>query len=144
MAAYAGVHARRPRPALRLHVALRRLRLDRELAAGADPGESELLALRAAQLVGPRIRGQLARGLRRAIVSGSQRRGAGVPVCRAAVLEARPALLALVDDLVEVHDPAPRGVALALALLTDGGGPLYRPWSPGELQAAAEQARHAL
>ncbi|MDA0164466.1 hypothetical protein OM076_29620 [Solirubrobacter ginsenosidimutans] len=144
MAAFAGVDARRPRPALRLRVALRRMRLDRELAAGANPGNSELLALRAAQLVEPRIRRQLARGLRRAVASGSQRRGAGVPVCRAAVLEAGPALLALADDLVEIRDPEPRGVALALQLLTDGGGPLYRPWTPLELHAATERARYAL
>ena len=65
-------------------------------------------------------------------------------MCRAAVLEARPALLALADDLSEIHDPSPRGVALALILLTDGGGPLYRPWTSGELDATAEEARHAL
>jgi hypothetical protein len=37
-----------------------------------------------------------------------------------------------------------RGVALAIALLTDGGGPLYRPWAPGELHDPAEAARRAL
>jgi hypothetical protein len=144
MAAFAPTAARRMHPALRLHVAVLGARLDRELAAGASPLDNDVLALRASQLVDARMRVRLARGLRRAIASGSQRRGAGVPVCRAAVLEARPALLALADDLVEVRDPAPRGVALALLLLTDGGGPLYRPWTPGELHEAAEAARHAL
>jgi hypothetical protein len=129
---------------LRLRVAVGRTRLDRQLAAGASPWHDEALALRAAQLTSCRMRERVARGLRRAVASVSQRRGAGVPVCRAAVLEAQPALLALVDDLREIHDPAPRGVALALALLTDGGGPLYRPWAAGELHAAAEAARHAL
>ena len=54
------------------------------------------------------------------------------------------ALIALADDLVELDDPAPRGVALTVRLLTDGGGPLYRPWTADELHAAAEEARHAL
>jgi hypothetical protein len=67
-----------------------------------------------------------------------------VPVNRAAVLEARPALLALADDLVEIPHPAPRGVAMATRLLRDGEGPLYRPWRPEELRGAAERARHAL
>ena len=62
----------------------------------------------------------------------------------AAVLEAQPTLLALADDLEEVRGPHPRGVALALALLREGGGPLYRPCDPGEFRLAAEEARHAL
>jgi hypothetical protein len=129
---------------LRLRVAVTRARLDRQIAAGLSPWHDEALALRATQLTAPRMRERVAAGLRRAVASGSARRGAGVPVSRAAVLEAQPALLALVDDLREIADPAPRGVALAQALLTDGGGPLYRPWTPGELHDAAEAARRAL
>jgi hypothetical protein len=67
-----------------------------------------------------------------------------VPVNRAAVLEARPALLALADDLVEIVHPRPCGVARAIELLRDGAGPLYRPWAPEELHSAAERARRAL
>jgi hypothetical protein len=144
VAVFAGSDVRAPHPVLRLHVALLRSRLDSALAAGADPCDSHVLALRAGQLVDARLRRRLARSLRRAIESGWERRGTGVPVSRAAVVEARPALLALADDLVELRAPAPRGVALALQLLTDGTGPLYRPWTPGELRHAAEAARHAL
>ena len=60
------------------------------------------------------------------------------------VVSAAPALLALADDLEEVREPTPRGVALTLSLLRDGGGPLYRPAELGELSEAAEEARHAL
>jgi MoxR-like ATPase len=123
---------------LRLRVACHLPRLDAELAAGISPWRSDEHALRAAQLVARRRR--YARDLKRA----AECRGAGVPVCRAAVLDARPALLALADDLMEVPDPSPRGVALALRLLVDGGGPLYRPWRASDLYAAAEEARHAL
>jgi hypothetical protein len=123
----------------RLRMATHLPRLDAELAAGVSPWRSDEHALRAAQLVAHRRR--YAAGLRRAAAC---RRDAGIPVSRAAVLDARPALLALADDLVEVPDPSPRGIALALRLLVDGGGPLYRPWRPGELSEAAELARHAL
>jgi hypothetical protein len=50
----------------------------------------------------------------------------------------------LADDPVEIPRPAPRGVAMAMRLLTDGAGPLYRPWRPEELRGAAERARCAL
>ena len=50
-----------------------------------------------------------------------------MPVCRAAVLAAQPALLALADDLVEVRDPSPRGVALALRLLVRRRRPAVSP-----------------
>jgi hypothetical protein len=92
-------------------------------------------------------RHQLAQAIRRAIASAEEPHSplsARVPVDRAAVLEARPALLALADDLEDIADPDPRGVALAVRLLRDGAGPLYRPWSPEDLRRAAEGARAAL
>ncbi|WP_028059647.1 hypothetical protein [Candidatus Solirubrobacter pratensis] len=144
-------HAFEPVPRLgllRLRVALIAPRLDSALAAGIDPVASSELALRAGQLVSPRRRAGFARSLVRAVQSAQTprlpMRGASVPVNRAAVREARPALLALADDLVEVLHPCPRGVALAVELLRDGAGPLYRPHAPAELHTAAERARHAL
>jgi hypothetical protein len=136
---------------LRVRVALKGPQLDAQLAAGVDPVTSAELALRAGQLRSPRRRARFARSLRRAIASAEARtyaripgRSSAVPVSRAAVLEARPELEALADDLVEIAHPRPRGVALTLQLLRDGGGPLYRPWAPANLRDAAEQARHAL
>jgi len=135
----------------RLRLTLRQVRLDDELAAGAEPVASRELALRAGQLTSPRRRARFARSLRRAIAAAElpphrrlPGRGASVPVNRAAVLEARPELEALADDLVEISHPNPRGVALALRLLRDGAGPLYRPWSSDELREAAKGARAAL
>jgi hypothetical protein len=135
----------------RVLLTLRQVRLDDKLAAGADPVATRELALRAGQLTSPRRRARFARSLRRAIeaaeLSPAARlpgRGAAVPVNRAAVLEARPELEALADDLVEISHPNPRGVALAVQLLRDGAGPLYRPWSPADLREAAEGARSAL
>ena len=131
---------------LRLRVACHLPRLDAELAAGVSPWRSDEHALRAAQLVARRRHARLARGLRRAATTAADRgpTDAGIPVCRSAVVAARPTLLALADDLLEVRDPSPRGIALVQQLLVDGDGPLYRPWAPDDLHAAAEEARHAL
>jgi hypothetical protein len=134
-----------------MRVAWKRPRLDAELAAGTDPLSTPELALRSEQLADPLHRARVARSLRRAIESAEPAphrrlgvRGSTIPVSRAAVLEARPTLLALAHDLTELQDPDPMGVALALRLLSDGSGPLYRPWTPPELADAANQARAAL
>src|SRR4051794_4532588 len=122
----------------RLRIAAHAQRLDRELAAGESPAFSDELAARAEHLLARRA--DVARGLRRAAAGGSQ----SFPVCSAAWLDAKPALLALADDLVDFTDPAPQGVAMATQLLADPGGPLYRQSKPSELLAAAEAARTAL
>jgi hypothetical protein len=122
----------------RLRIAAHAQRLDHELAAGASPAFSDELAVRAEHLLARRA--DAARGLRRAAAGG----GRSFPVCSAAWLDAKPALLALADDLVDFADPAPQGVAMATQLLSDPGGLLYRPGNPGELLAAAEAARNAL
>ena len=49
-----------PRLVVRLRARARRLKLDRALAAGADPSASPLLAARAAQLVDPTTRQRIA------------------------------------------------------------------------------------
>ena len=121
-----------------LRLALHQQRLDDELAAGASPAFDDALALRAQQLL--RRRGDIAHGLRKA-AEGSNR---AFPVCSAAWLDAKPALLALADALDDFTDPDPRGLVLASKLLADPSGPLYDPGAPGELRAAAEAARHAL
>ena len=57
----------RSRLPLRLRVMIHKVDLDRELASGADPSSSDLLALRGAQLTGARSRRRLADGLERLI-----------------------------------------------------------------------------
>src|SRR3954454_15480083 len=122
----------------RLRIGAHAQRLDDQLAARASPRVSDERAGRAQELVARRL--DVARGLRRAAAGG----GRSFPVSSAAWLDAKPALLALADDLVDFADPAPQGVAMATQLLADPGGPLYRPGNAGELRAAAEAARHAL
>jgi hypothetical protein len=122
----------------RLRIAAHAQRLDDELVAGASLAFSDELRTRAQQLLARRA--DISRGLRRAAAGG----GRDFPVSRAAWLDAKPALLALADGLTDFTDPAPRGVAMAMQLLSDPQGPLYRPDEEGELRAAAEAARRAL
>jgi len=115
--------------AWRVRVHLHRGRLDRQLADGLAPEAFQDRALRATQLAGMRTRRQVARSLRR-LVEHAERPAGGllgpaVPVCRRSVLAWREGLLGLAERLEEPVPLDPRGVARALVLLTDGGGPFY-------------------
>jgi hypothetical protein len=112
-----------------MRVHLHRGRLDRQLADGLAPEAFHDRALRATQLAGMRTRRQVARSLRR-LVEHAERPaggllGSAVPVCRRSVLAWREGLLGLAERLEQPVPLDPRGVARALVLLTDGGGPFY-------------------
>jgi hypothetical protein len=76
-----------------------------------------------------RTRRQVARSLRRLVehaeAPAGARLGSAVPVCRRSVLGWREALLGLAERLEQPVSLDPRGVARAVVLLTDGGGPFY-------------------
>ena len=112
---------------LRLRVALRRDRLDHELADGRSPASFDDRELRAAQLAGMHERRRTARALRALVERADhpQLLTSAVPVSSRAVIPSREGLLGLAERL-EGPDPVnPCGVARALVLLTDGNGPLY-------------------
>jgi hypothetical protein len=115
--------------ARRLRVHLHRGRLDRQLADGLAPEAFHDRALRATQLAGMPTRCQVARSLRRLVEHAETPAGAllgsAVPVCRRSVLAWREALLGLAERLEQPVQLDPCGVARALVLLTDGGGPFY-------------------
>ena len=125
-----------PQPAgrrLRLSVALHRHRLDHELARGVDPDLSPQLELRAAQLVEARTRRKIARSLRGAVHEAESPRvafGSAVPVRRDTTAAVRSAMLGLAERLDGPLPVRAEGVARALALLTDGTGPLYHREAP--------------
>lgn len=127
-----------PDLALRLHVFLRRLRLDRELAEG--PVASRAGAVRAAQLKAPAARRRLARSLRRSVTEAENPRLAlfspAVPLPRDVVLPLREALLGLAEHLEQPGPVNPCGVARLVLLLTDGHGPLYNQRSQHSLSDA--------
>jgi hypothetical protein len=131
----------------RVAVRWRARRLDRALAAGAEPEASATLALRAQQLVEPRRRRSIATGLRRILddAYAGCRPSAGRAKPDAAVVKAaRQELLALAEGLDEPGPVAAGGVAKAWLLLTDGTGPLYNSRSRTSLRAVAELAALAL
>jgi hypothetical protein len=121
-------------------------RLDTEIADGADPMESGERAARAAQLLHPRMRHGLARGLRRAVLDArrvSCARSSAVHVARSAVQACAPSLLRLAAELGD-QGVRPRGIALTRLLLSDGTGPLYCARTEDELWAAIDEIRATL
>jgi hypothetical protein len=121
--------------------------LDRQLAAGASPDASALLAIRSQRLTGRRYRVRMAAGLARA-VRDAQAIPHGVsaavrPDARE-VIAARTVITALDRRLRAAEPVAPQGVAMLGSLLTDGTSPLYRPAEPGDLGSQLRAAAAAL
>jgi hypothetical protein len=143
MAAHA---ARIPRTwwlAARLKALGGRMVLDRQLAAGTDPGTALELRCRAYELTRTRTMRKLASGVEHLIDAAEappSRLGAAIPVQRAEVRAARMELLRLAAVLSRTPRPGVRGVAAAAMLLTDGGGPVFSPHPPGALREAAIRA----
>jgi hypothetical protein len=115
--------------ALRAWTRIRRNRLDRELALGADPGGSASLARRAAHLRSRRERARLANALVERLGDARRREPVTITVRpqRAAVRACADELSALVlrlrdDRPVDVH-----GAAMTARLVSDRSGPLRRP-----------------
>lgn len=121
--------------------------LDRQLAEGTSPHTSAALALRAHKITEYHSRNRLADGLARAIRAAHATTpgfSAAVRPDRREVLAARTVLVALECRLRTPEPVTPRGVALLLALLTDGTSPLYRPSEPGALGSQLRAAAAAL
>jgi hypothetical protein len=117
---------------LRLRVWLHHWRLDHEIASGGAP-TSPLLRMRAAALIEPRRRKRLAVHFDRLVDEVAKlppRMSAAAPLNRPAIEEAGPLLLGLARDLRDPGPVSPQGVARAVLLLTDGGGPLYGTQPP--------------
>jgi len=140
---------RGPSVFLRASVRLQRHRLNGLIARGVErPGEAAL-ALRELQLTAPREREKAAKGIERVLVETDQPRyglTASLPIHRAAVAVARPALRQLASKLRSDEAVDPRGVALASRLLTDGASPVYLP-SPedrGDREGLYRETRRAL
>jgi hypothetical protein len=130
----------------RLAARWRARRLDRELAAGAEPDADVLRTLRAAALIAPAERSMLARSLRRILRDADDRRAAVVrraPVRRRTALGAAEELDALARRLVSPQPVTARGVALVGRLLGDAASPLYSGLAD-ELRGAALRALAAL
>lgn len=112
--------------------------LDHDIAAGAFPESSPLLALRAQALVRPALRHALARSVEQLLEEAARGHapkpaGLRIPVRRDRILEAADALQMLIDRLLASVPVPARGVAGVRILLTDGAGPLYYPGDSDDL-----------
>jgi hypothetical protein len=123
-------------------------RLDRQLAAGVDPMQSDELSLRVAQLGSSKTRRRVACALR-GVVALAERGPypigiAALPIRRAAVHASSELLLEIADRLGSREPLGIRGVAIALQLIEERRGPLYRDNADRPLTATAFEALVAL
>jgi hypothetical protein len=131
----------------RLTTRWRYRRLDLALAAGTPAETTAALALRARRLTDLSNRRSLAAALRRIVRQAQE----GAPPaawriipCQSCVVAASDELSRLADALFQAGPVAPRGVAQARILLTDGTGALYDPSSSAGLGALAASAAQNL
>jgi hypothetical protein len=131
-----------------LHVRTRWIaaELDRKLASGADPMQSDELSLRVGQLGSAPTRVRLAAALHRAVQIGN---GHQAPLIttrlrRPEIQESYETLVALSDRLGSGEPLGVQGLALTARLVDDRRSPLYRSGASGALAAAALEALSAL
>ena len=146
---------RRLRPWHRLLARCAAFRLDCELAAGARPETSALLAARAMQLTSVRSRRALAASLQRILAAAGQSPAgvssgavaihpSRVPLCRERISQSAGPLAGLAGYLAAPGPVPVQGVAMASQLLADGTGPLYQEACGDDLGNIIEKATRAL
>ena len=127
---------------------MRRSSLDRRLAAGAKPDESEDLTRRADQLRSILHRRELAAALLTLVEKAegpTPAISAAVPIDRRSILAARSDMIALALDLGAADlEATPQGIALVQRLLCEGASPVYTPLGPAALTQALRDAHAAL
>ena len=140
----------RKRPTLRarLRTAWSAAELDDALANGADPLASDVLALRATQLVKPAMRAELARSLELVVEQvarkGPSPRPGPTILRREPIARNRPGLLALARRLRTEGLHCLPGLAMADRLIRYGDSPLYLALDPLQLSRRIEETLAAL
>jgi hypothetical protein len=127
-------------PWVRLGARLFASSLDTKLAAGEHPATSHLLAARAQQLASTQYRRGLADSWLDLLIEVRRPRrpfDPMVPLVSSRVLAAEAQIRALADALVSPL-PTVRGLAMAIATLRDGAGPLFNPTSRLKLTSSLD------
>jgi hypothetical protein len=139
---------KRPSFRARLRTALRAAELDEALANGANPLASDELALRAAQLVKPARRAELAESLElvvKQVAAGGPSPLPGPTILRRKpIARNRPGLLALARRLRSEGLHCLPGLAMADRLIGFGDSPLYMALDPLQLTYRIEEVLAAL
>jgi hypothetical protein len=131
---------------LRCRTRWRAYDLDRELARGADPVQTDELSLRVGQLGSAGTRARLACALRGAVELANGHRAPLIRtrLRRAEIRETDGLLVALADRLRDGAPLGVQGLAMTARLINERTSPLYRSGRSGSLQAAAVEALAAL
>ena len=131
---------------LRCRTWRRRYELERELARGADPMQSDELSLRVGQLGSAGMRVRLAHALREAVaVANGHRASLTTTPLRCREIQENEELLVVLA--ARIRDGAPLGVqglALTALLMNARSSPLYRPGVGSSLPATVSEALEAL
>ncbi len=115
--------------------------LDTKLAGGTHPAENPWLAARAQQLATPSYRRGIADSWLDLLIEARRARSLfdpSVPLIRSHVYGAESQIRALADALVSPL-PTVRGLAMSVAALRDGAGPLFNVHSDTMLSASIER-----
>jgi hypothetical protein len=126
---------------LRLSARLFAISLDQRLADGVHPATSLLLAVRSQEIVGIHYRRDTAESWLRLLVEARlpyNPYGLAMPLVRSAVVAAQDQIRSLAEALVSPL-PTVRGVAMSVAMLRDGVGPLFNPNIQVDLTRAVEE-----
>jgi hypothetical protein len=121
--------------------------LDHQLAAGADPMQSDALSLRVGQLGSTTSRRRIACALRGAVALAERDAYpvmAAPRIQRSAVRTSGGLLLEIAERLLSLDPVGVRGVAIASQLIEDRRGPLYRDDAARPLTVTAFEALVAL
>ena len=122
--------------------------LDRQLARGADPLESDELSLRAGQLGSARTRARLACALRGAVELADRQpdplRMPLGPIRRSEIRANRELLLELAERLRTARPLGVEGLAMTSLLIDDAPSPLYHDDASRSLTVTAFEALVAL
>jgi len=134
---------------LRVSVYLTRGRLDRRIVSDWPCEFTPQLGLRVLQLIDPRTRRSLARGLRGKVEfvdrMGSRPNFSAVVIERPSVRVGREAILGLAERLDGSDPVCPRGIVLVQTLLTDGcGSPLFSRYAKQSMFEAVWEVADAL
>jgi hypothetical protein len=110
-----------------------RNRLDRQLAAGADPNVSVLLHERARQLLTEENRRAIAARLRALMEDAAAEPrsfSSRVPIARNAIRDSRWDIEEIIEQLTSPAYLCPQGIAQLSLLLAEGTSPLFGPGTP--------------
>ena len=131
---------------LRCRAWLRETHLDRELASGADPTESDELSLRSGQLTSAKNRDRFAVALEVVVEfvdTHSQPHGMR-PLSRAEIRRCRTLLLRLAERVRMAGPSDVHGLAMTARLIADSASPLYKGGSSQPLASTIRMALFAL